>query len=92
MDELEIIAEKYKKIMQQRVKATLAWNKRNRARVNEYNRIYQAKLYAKKKENAHPNEKIINYSDPEQYKQYQSEYRKTRQLRQLPFFHSDILI
>jgi hypothetical protein len=92
MDELEIIAEKYKKLMSQRVQATLAWNKRNRARVNEYNRIYQANLYAKKKENAKPNEKIINYSDPEQYKQYQADYRKTKRLRHLPFFHSDILI
>lgn len=83
---LELIAEKYKKVMTQRSNATKAWIKRNRGRVNEYNKLYQRKLYAEKKANKEPKEKVISYTDPEKYKQYQSEYRATKLLRRLPFF------
>lgn len=87
-DELQLIeiAEKYKKVMAQRSNATKAWIKRNRGRVNEYNKQYQKKLYAEKKANKEPKEKVISYNDPEKYKQYQAEYRATKYLRKLPFF------
>lgn len=84
-EELELIAEKYKKVMAQRSNATKAWIKRNRERVNEYNKLYQRKLYAEKKANKAPKEKVISYSDPEKYKLYQAEYRRKRKLlKQLP--------
>ena len=90
-DELQGIYEKYKKVMKQRSNATIAWIKRNRPRVNEYNRKYQAKLYAEKKANKEPSEKIVNYKDKEKYKDYQAGYRITKRLRQMPFFGEEIL-
>jgi Fe-S oxidoreductase len=87
-EELELIAEKYKKVMAQRSNATKAWIKRNRERVNEYNKLYQRKLYAEKKANKEPKEKVISYNDPEKYKQYQAEYRKKRKLlKELPLLN-----
>lgn len=82
---LFLIAEKYKKVMAQRSNATKAWVNRNREKVNEYNKVYQRHLYAKKKATQEPKEKVISYNDPEKYKQYQAEYRKKRKLlKQLP--------
>jgi len=87
-EELELIAEKYKKVMAQRSNATKAWIKRNRERVNEHNKLYQRKLYAEKKANKEPKEKVISYNDPEKYKQYQAEYRKKRKLlKELPLLN-----
>jgi hypothetical protein len=87
-EELELIAEKYKKVMAQRSNATKAWIKRNRERVNEYNKLYQRKLYADKKANKAPKEKVKSYNDPEKYKQYQAEYRKKRKLlKELPLLN-----
>jgi Fe-S oxidoreductase len=85
VNSLEAIAEKYKKVMAQRCNATKTWMRKNRERVNEYNKLYQRKLYAEKKANRAPKEKAISYNDPEKYKQYQAEYRlKRRLLKQLP--------
>lgn len=87
-EELELIADKYKKVMSQRSNATKAWIKRNREKVNEYNKLYQRKLYAEKKANKEPKEKVISYNDPEKYKQYQAEYRKKRKLlKELPLLN-----
>jgi hypothetical protein len=87
-EELELIAEKYKKVMAQRSNATKAWIKRNRERVNEYNKLYQRKLYADKKANKAPKEKVKSYNDPDKYKQYQAEYRKKRKLlKELPLLN-----
>jgi Fe-S oxidoreductase len=87
-EDLELIAEKYKRVMAQRSNATKAWIKRNRERVNEYNKLYQRKLYAEKKANKAPKEKVISYNDPEKYKQYQAEYRKKRKLlKELPLLN-----
>jgi Fe-S oxidoreductase len=84
-EDLLLIADKYKKVMAQRSSATKAWIKRNRGRVNEYNKLYQRKLYAEKKASKEPKEKVVSYNDPEKYKQYQAEYRKKRKLlKQLP--------
>jgi DNA-binding protein H-NS len=93
-EELQLIeiAEKYKKVMAQRSNATKAWIKRNRERVNEYNKQYQKKIYAEKKAKQciAPKEKVISYNDPEKYKQYQAAYRATKLLRRLPFFEVEI--
>lgn len=80
-------AEKYEKLRLQRLNASKAWIKRNKPKVLEYNRVYSKKLYAKKKENKEPIEKIVNI---EEYKKYQADYRLTKRLRQLPFFNSPI--
>lgn len=89
-EELELIAEKYKRVMAQRSNATKAWIKRNRERVNEYNKLYQRKLYAEKKANREPKEKVVSYTDPEKYKQYQAEYRRKRKLLKASTTLSDI--
>ena len=75
------IIEKYEKLRLQRIKAVRKWNDANRNKVNEYNRKYQARIYAEKKLNT--TEQIKNN------KEYQALYRKTKRLRQLPFFDSD---
>jgi len=79
-------AEKYEKLRQQRINATKKWNSMHRDKINEYNKNYQRRLNAKKKEDG----TIKNNNNPEQYKKYQSEYRATAKLRQLPFFNSEI--
>ena len=82
---LKIVAEKYVKLMQQRSKATMTWNNKNKDKINEYSRNYQRRLYAKKKEaRANQDNNIIN-NDAE-YKKYQALYRATKYLRKLPFF------
>jgi hypothetical protein len=88
---LLITAEKYERLRQQRINATKKWNNAHREKVNEYNKNYQRKIYAKKKEERPKVEKTKNLSDPEQYKKYQAEYRATAKLRKLPFFNSDII-
>ncbi len=89
---LLITAEKYEKLRLQRVNATKKWNNSHREKVNEYNRNYQRKIYAKKKENTPKKDKIKSITDPEEYKKYQSEYRATAKLIKLPFFNSDIVV
>ena len=86
---LKATAEKYERLRQQRLNATKKWNSTHRDKVNEYNKFYQRRLNAKKRENK---ESIKNTNDPEQYKKYQEEYRRTFKLRKLPFFNSDIIL
>ena len=86
---LILSAETYEKLRHQRLNATKKWNSTHRDKVNEYNKFYQRRLNAKKRENKEP---IKNNNDPEQYKKYQAEYRQTKKWRQLPFFNSDIIV
>lgn len=88
-ESLILSAEKYERLRQQRLNATKKWNSTHRDKVNEYNKFYQRRLNAKKRENKEP---IKNTNDPEQYKKYQEEYRRTFKLRKLPFFNSDIIL
>jgi len=76
------VSEKYEKLRLQRLNAAKKWNNTHKDKVNEYNKFYQRRLNAKKKEDG----SIKNNNDPEQYKKYQAEYRSKRKLlKQLPF-------
>ena len=76
------VSEKYEKLRQQRLTATRKWNDAHKDKVNVYNKMYQRRLNAKKKEDG----SIKNNNDPEQYKKYQAEYRyKRKLLKELPF-------
>jgi len=87
MDEsIKAVAEKYERLRLQRLAASKKWNNSHRERVNEYNKKYQKKIYAKKKNN-----EIQHYNGSEEYLKYQSFYRTTKHLRKLPFFNCEVL-
>lgn len=91
-DALRTTAEKYEKLRLQRLNATKKWNNSHRDKVNEYNRIYQRKIYAKKKVEKECDGAVSFRDNPAQYKKYQADYRATAKLRKLPFFGAEIIL
>jgi hypothetical protein len=79
--------EKFKKLIEQRKAAVKKWQNNNKDKVAEYKKRYAQKNKVMYVRNA--TKSRINC--PEKYKQYQSLYRATRLLRQLPYFDHEIL-
>ena len=81
--------EKYEKLMAQRRKAVLKWNKSNKDRVS----VYQKRYLEKNRDRAISyNKNYLNdEANKQKYKDYQRGYRITAKLRQMPFFGEEIV-
>jgi len=81
--------EKYKRLLEQRRKAVLKWNKANKDRTL----IYQKRYLEKNRDRAitYNNNYLKDEKNKEKYKDYQAGYRITKRLRQMPFFGEEIL-